>query len=271
MTRRLSIIILAAGLGGALGLLLVGRPGLSTSQVDVLAADVDARVREAAAAAQARATTLAELPRLAWAVATDENTVLDLTAEELAFRPQPGEVIEIGQVFRKDRSIVSLRRVGSAAVLHLPLAAPGHHLIAAGGELHAAEVVDVIPKERADELVGAVAVSRRVELAPVAERLAQAGVAARIETAAGSVTLGSAPADAREQPYAFPPEVPVKLVLLLPEEQIPAPGFLLAAGLLLLVSGIGAKLAWRRPTGFAAEFEETQRVNRIHIDLNQRG
>ena len=63
------------------------------------AADLDALIRERRRR-QARADTLAQLPRLGWAVATDENTVRDLTTEELAFRPHPGEHIEITQMRR---------------------------------------------------------------------------------------------------------------------------------------------------------------------------
>ena len=272
MATRRSIVIVAAGVGAAIGLLLIGRPGPSAAQVEGLTTELDVRVRETAAAAQARATTLAALPRLAWAVATDENTMLDLTAEELAFQPQPGEFIEIGQVRRADHAVTSLRRVGSTAVVHLPLADSGMHLIAAGGELHAAAIVSVEPKQRADVLRGAIGVSRRVELGPVAERLAQAGIAARLETTQGSITIGHAPAHARAEAHPLRGDVArsVRLVLLLPARHAPTAGYIVAAIAVLLASlGAAAFLSRRRATPERPDPELPELVSQVYIDLKK--
>ena len=92
------------------------------------AADLDASdSRERGAAVQARADTLAQLPRLGWAVATDENTMRDLTTEELAFRPHPGEHIEITQVRRgggEPRRLLRLPAEGDVALPVLRRDAP---------------------------------------------------------------------------------------------------------------------------------------------------
>ena len=96
MERRLSIALAAVGLLAALALFLLGQK--SPDDVRAAAADLDGLIRETTAGVQARADTLAQLPRLGWAVATDENTMRDLTTDELAFRPHPGEHIEITQM-----------------------------------------------------------------------------------------------------------------------------------------------------------------------------
>src|SRR5436309_1011856 len=90
----------AAALLGAAGLAGVAatRPSPPTFDVDELTRTLEARLGEATAGLHIRVGTLAELPRLAVAVATDARTVGDLTQDELAFRPHPGETIAIGQI-----------------------------------------------------------------------------------------------------------------------------------------------------------------------------
>src|SRR5438128_1386548 len=99
-----SLVVGVGGLAAAAALLLVGSraepdpAGARRADLERIAADLDGRLREVAAGAHGRAATLAELPRLQAAVSTDAATVHDLTQDELAFRPRPGEVIEIAQV-----------------------------------------------------------------------------------------------------------------------------------------------------------------------------
>ena len=90
MERRLSIALAGAGLLAALGF-FAGRTAGYAARGDIgRPPPISMRlIRETAAGVQARADTLAQLPRLGWAVATDEDTMRDLTTEELAFRPRP--------------------------------------------------------------------------------------------------------------------------------------------------------------------------------------
>ena len=111
---------------------------------------------------QARAETLAQLPRLGWAVATDENTMRDLTTEELAFRPHPGEHIEITQVRRDGGEPRRLLRLPVEDDLALPLRA-GTHLVVRAGQLHLVTVMSIEPRQRADELVGVLAVAKQLD------------------------------------------------------------------------------------------------------------
>ena len=126
-----AVAVAVAGVAGALALALAlvaasspSGPRANTAEV---ASALEGRLRERAAALAARVATLAELPRLAAAVATDANTVRDLSSEELALRPRPGEVITIAQSFRDGRRVT---------LLTLPEGGDGEPGIRTGVETH---------------------------------------------------------------------------------------------------------------------------------------
>ena len=202
---RSSIALAGSGLLIAIFLIAKG-PTLGDKGAGPLrtaAERLDIKQRELAAAVEARATTLAQLPRLSWAVATDEETVRDLTTDELGFRTQPGEVIALAQIDKKSGHSVTLLHAPPAAALWTP-SAPGLHAIVVGGELLIASVAAVEPRERADAVAGALVVARRLDVAAAADQLIRAGIAARIITADGSATLTEVPALAREPETIIP-------------------------------------------------------------------
>jgi hypothetical protein len=200
--------IALAGSGLLISVFLIAKgPTLGdkgTAPLRTAAETLDLAQRELAAAVEARATTLAQLPRLAWAVATDEETVRDLTTDELGFRTQPGEVIALAQIDKKTGKIVTLLRAPASAVLGSPLTAPGAHPIVLGDELLVAWVVNVEPRERADAVTGALVVARRLDVSGAADQLIRAGIAARIIAPAGSATLTEVPALARQPETVLP-------------------------------------------------------------------
>jgi hypothetical protein len=184
--------VAAAGLAAALGLLLIGSRS-SSGDLRAAVADLDASIREAGAGVQARAETLAQLPRLGWAVATDEDTMRDLTTEELAFRPHPGEHIEITQVRRDGGQPRRLLRLPVDDDLALPLRA-GTHLVVRAGQLHLVTIMSIEPRQRADELIGVLAVAKQLDTAAFGARLGARGINAALRTTDGSVTIsGTAP------------------------------------------------------------------------------
>jgi hypothetical protein len=268
--RRPSIIAAAAGIGAAVALVVIGHGGPPPSELQSVAAELDGRIRETTAAAHARAQTLAELPRLAWAVATDEQTMLDLTNEELAFQPQPDEVIEIAQVQRRDGAVTTLRRVGDGGSEHLPLADPGSRLLGVGGHLQVVDVVSVEPKTRADQIRGAVGVSRVVDTAMLAGRLRRARTALRVDLpGGGGVVIGHAPAEPHEVSLSLVADAAhgVKVTALAPTGL--ALGYL-AGALAAFLAGLGmAAFLWRRATVLAMAGEAPMRelVSEVHIDL----
>lgn len=215
MGRRLSPLVAGIGLIGALAWFGLGARGQTpTSGPDTapLAADVDARLRETLAGVQARADTLAQLPRLGLAVATDERTVRDLTTDELAFRTKPGEHIEIAQVARhsgQDGAVRSLLRLPDDK-LPLAMASLGPHLMVADGRLQVVVYVSVTPRDRADELRGALAVAQAPDLSSFGPRLDALGLTAKLEIAgkAAALTGGEAPPGAAGTPVPLATAAP---------------------------------------------------------------
>jgi hypothetical protein len=223
--------------------------GPARSDIEQLAGEIDARLREAAAEARSRAQTLADLPRLALAVATDAATVRDLTTEELAFRPRPGETIEIAQVPRAGGAPTSLLRLPAGAAVAVPLATPGVHLVRDGASLRAAAVAQVEPRARANELVGVVAVSRPVDLELPAGLLEPLGGGVRIESAAGVTQVGGPLAAAGGTiSVALSSEVSrgARLIAPAPSSVRWSAGLLTAAFIAGAGGLIAAFLVWRR-------------------------
>jgi hypothetical protein len=250
--RRSSIIVAAVGIGAAIALLLIGR-GPSPADLQSIAAELDGRIRETAAAAHARAQTLAQLPRLSWAVATDEQTMLDLTADELAFHPAPGELIEIGQVQRRDGAVTTLRRVGDGTTPHLPLGEPGTRLIGSAGDLRVVAIVDVDAKTRADQIRGAVGVARPLDTAALEARILRAGFALRVDApGGGGAVIGRVPASARVESLTLLADAArgAKLTALVPTGA--ASALLIVAVVVLLASLAVAAWLWRRGTATMA-------------------
>lgn len=185
------IVALLLGLGVGAGLFLFGpRPApLPKTPVAPVAREVQSRLRELSAAVKARATTLSELPRLASAVATDANTVRDLTQDELAFTPKKGETITIGQVPKKGSPMVLLT-LPEGAKPSPTLEKFGERFVVDGDQVHVIDNESVTPKARADELTGALAVMWMVDLTPLAENIDNAGVSAKLVLDGKTLVLG---------------------------------------------------------------------------------
>ena len=252
MGRYLSSITLA-GAGLLISLLLVAKGprwgDKGAAPLRAAATDLDMKQRELAAAVEARATTLAQLPRLSWAVATDEATVRDLTPDELGFRVQAGELIEVVQLQRKTSQVVPLLRIpASSPALHAPMNAPGPCLLVSGDQLLVASVASVEPREGKDVLGGALVVARRLDVSAITRQLLKAGITARLATSSGSVTLTDLPALARQ------PEVTLPVGSLRLIGRLPAPhtGAWILIGLLVLVIWSGAAVVAARRAGASA-------------------
>src|SRR5690349_21592077 len=99
----LGALLVVAG-GGLLGYGLTRKPtgGLTTSQSEAMGsaiAQLDGDVKTARAIVKERARTLADVQKTAAAIPTNAETAKDmLVGGELAFKPQTGEVIEVGRV-----------------------------------------------------------------------------------------------------------------------------------------------------------------------------
>ena len=243
MERRLSGSVAVAGLLAALGIFLLGREAPS-NDVGVAAADLEAAIRENAAGAQARADTLAQLPRLGWAVATDEDTMRDLTTEELAFRPHPGEHIEITQMRKGGGEPHRLLRLPAESDLALPVL-PGTQVVVRAGKLHVVTVVSVEPRQRAEELVGILAVSKQIDTSAIEQRLGARGISAELRTLQGSLTLaGRAPSSPEAKVALTGPAAEGAELVAANIGKARWPGFV--APLILVFSLAAAGILWRR-------------------------
>lgn len=242
------IVALLVGLGVGAGLFLFGpRPApLPKTPVAPVAREVQSRLRELAAAVKARATTLAELPRLSSAVATDANTVRDLTQDELAFRPKKGETITIGQVPKKGSPMVLLT-LPEGAKPSPTLEKFGERFVVEGVEVHVIDNESVTPKERADELTGALAVMWMVDLAPLAENIDAAGVSAKLVLDGKTLVLGKRAMVAGDREETVKLELQnagmAELVVAGPVEPA-APGPLQYGGLGIAALGLLAGALW---------------------------
>ena len=244
---RFSIALAASGLLISVFLIVRG-PRLGDKgggSLRAVAADLDIRQRELAAAVEARAQTLAQLPRLSWAVATDEETVRDLTPDELGFRAQPGEMIAVAQVDKASGRATTLLRVPAGMQLQGALTASGHHLLVAGGDLLVATVAAIEPRERGDALRGALLVARRLDIDDASAKLQRAGVSARLLAPAGVVTLTVVPALAQRPDTVFPIGASdLRLAVRLPGPNTSL--WVTLAIIVLLIWGTAAALAARR-------------------------
>ncbi len=192
MARASSLVALVAGIGGAVGLWLAsaGAPGSGPLRSDATAAAdaIASALREQRGEVHARAMTLAQIPRLTAAVGTDAATVRDLTRDELSFRPAVGETVELGQVERGVAS--SLLRLPETSAVAAPLVKPGGYLMSSNGALMIGEVQEIMPEPAVGDLRGALAVSRTVDLARLANKLDKLGGGARLELTGGGIDLG---------------------------------------------------------------------------------
>jgi hypothetical protein len=185
-STKLASSIAILGVAAAVAVALLW-PRPQTLDAVALGARLELRLREQAAGLAGRVSTLAELPRLADAVATDEATVRDLTREELALTPRAGETITIGQQFADGRSVALLALPGGA-----PVEAPAGRETETrvrGADLWLSRTARITPRARADELTGLLTASWRVDLEDVAAEILRAG-AGRLEVGGGVIPFG---------------------------------------------------------------------------------
>jgi hypothetical protein len=204
--RSLSVGIAVIGLCAAATLFVIGSATAPHGPPEVLVqavGDIDGALRERAAGLHSRATTLADLPRLAAAVATDAVTVQDLTQEELAFRLKPGETIEIAQV-KRGGQVVSLLRIPKGATAAPALDRPGVSSAPAPGGIELSEVVTIKPLDTKEIERGALAVSSLVDTQPFVHKLEGLGLPALLELGGKTVAATAAPVAAGAETVRVP-------------------------------------------------------------------
>jgi hypothetical protein len=189
--RWLGVALAGAVAATALVRALSLPPLLGDAAVDALASDVGVRLREAAALANTRAATLADMPRLGVLVYTDAATVRDLTRHELEFEALANESIEVRQLVRGQPPRMLLRAPVDSPPVDVPDEAGVYLREGAGGPLvtEVRAIRERTQSEESDKLGGLIRVSRQVELTEVRRMLARAHAVASLAADGHEVSL----------------------------------------------------------------------------------
>ena len=254
MARYRSGVALAAAAAGLLiSIILIGRwPRLreqGRARLQAAAADLDLKQRELASAVEARAKTIAQLPRLGWAISTDAATTRDLTTDELGFRLQTGEIIEVAQIQKQTSRVATLLSLPTGTLLRAPMTEIGPHLWVSGDRMLVAVVVAIEPRERIDVVAGSLVVARRLDVKGTTDQLIRAGIAARLVTSNGSITLTESPGLTQQPEVTVPVGAmsPLRLVARLPSPWFGTWMRILLGMAALLFWGTAAVLSVRPP------------------------
>jgi hypothetical protein len=255
-------LLLIAG-GGAVGFGVTRKAigGMTPQATDAMTSAIgqlDGDIKAARATVHERAATLSRLQLVQGAVSADADTAKDmLKGGELRFDPQPGEVIELGQLPAGKPPMTLLIQPDGA--MHSSHAGkPGSFAELMADQIVITEVAEVTPKSRADELKGYVMVSRPLELKTATDRLVAAGLSGRFELGGQTRAGGAPPANAVTQTKPLPSQPDVQLVIAVPPMTggMPMPlvaggGGAAALGLILMVAGMlgGKRAAAVAPAG----------------------
>jgi len=257
-----TLLLIAGGALAGYGLTRKPTGGLTPQASQATASAIgqlDGDVKAARASVKVRAATFASLLPVQAAVSTDAATAMDMLERgELQFSPQPGEVIELGQVRAGTPETLLIQPEGA---MHSPHAGkPGSFVDLMGDLVVITEVAQVTPKEASAGLAGYVMVVRPLDLKPAIERLASAGVAGTIEAGGQTRTIGTPPPNATEQAVPVPSLPEMKLVVAVPPKLggvqkplVAGGGATAALGLVLLVIGLVARSGTRGVAGAGAQ------------------
>jgi serine/threonine protein kinase len=241
---------------GVLGWRALAPPqAFDRAQPERLAHGLELQIAKTAAQVHARATTLAELPRVGVIVYTDAATARDLTRHELAFSTGAGETVELWQLLRGRPTGLLLRVPARASAL--PAAdRSGVALNPSGPDLVVSESVLVRESSNPGEtekLGGVLTVGRVIALQSLTERLKAAQLAAGLELDGAPLTLAGLPQ--AETAHAMRLELSVekhRLALLVqPPGGSERRGWMAAGATLLLMMAAFAGWSVRRRGGIA--------------------
>ena len=210
--------------------------------------ELDTEITRARSKLRGGAEALAKLVAVQAAVVTDAETARN-SAEtgELKFSPDAGEVIELGQVIGGTVTTLLVQPAGGVSNPHD--GKPGSYAELTGDRLAITEVVEVEPRSDAvrdgKKIMGYIAASRQLDLAPMIAGLEAAGINGRLEAGSQSRTIGKPTPGAKTDMRTLPSQSSLKLVVDLPASKasLPTPivggGAAVAAlGLVLLVAGL---------------------------------
>jgi tRNA A-37 threonylcarbamoyl transferase component Bud32 len=197
------VALLVAG-GGVLGYGLTrktsaGTPPAALAAITSGASALDGDVKALRAKVEVRAKTLGTVEIVKAAVSADAGTAKDLVGKEIAFKPEPDEVIELGNV-PKGGAPVSLLVLPDGGVRAKQSGKVGAFAQLEGDLVM---VTQTVPVEPADPTAlgleaGFVTVSRMLAVKPSLDALAAAGVSGRLELDGAAIPFGPNAAAAKD-------------------------------------------------------------------------
>ena len=245
--------------GGALGYGVTrkavgGMTPERTAAMGAAASSLDGDIKAARASVEQKAKTLSEVGTVRNAVGTDAATATDMVGKEIAFKPDPGEVIELGQIPKAGGTPVSLATLPKDGMRSSQSGKTGAFAELVDDQLLVTQTAEVIPSDAAlaSTVTGFVTVTRPLDLKPAFDRLVAAGLSGRIEVGDKQRAFGSPPAEGASGewlPQAIPSQPGAQLVAAVPPKSggMPVPVVGAGAGIaglgliLLLVGLMGAK------------------------------
>jgi len=239
-TIALGAVLLVAGGGAVVWALGQTSTGTNLEALQKVVAVLDGEIKQRRAQAQTRAESTAIQSTLIAAIGSDATTVADqLTNGDFKVMvPDAGETMELGQVGGGRYSTLLLLPAGG-----VPTKYPGQEgpHVQLGAMAQVSQVKRVMPSDaqaKAAGVIGYLAVSRELDLAPAISELSRLGVPARLVHGTSSMVLGSNPSpQAKLTELPVPSEEGLKLaVAAVPP--IPRPVLPMAAGGAAALAGL---------------------------------
>ncbi|HEY0194452.1 MAG TPA: serine/threonine-protein kinase [Kofleriaceae bacterium] len=208
---------------------------------------LDGEIRTARAQVLERARSMSGPVAVHAAIATNADT-LDNLVRSGDLVPVPGEILELGRVFKIDVAAGGPLPASPRGTVEPLLVAPqgatrmshkgmvGSYADLMADQLAITEVVKVDPTDNADvndQVAGYLSVTRPLSLAPAVKALADAGITGKLVIGDKELAIGTMPAGARVHEEALRSQPDAKLVAAEPPPRAVLP-------LSILVGGIGA-------------------------------
>ena len=241
---------------GALGFALTrkaagGMTPEGTAAMGSAISSLDGDIKAARAAVDSRAATMAEVQVLRAAVSTDAATAMDMLGKEISFKPQGGEVIELGQLPKPQGAPISLLVLPEGGMRSSKSGIIGSSAELQGDQILITKTVEVVPAdpEAQKQLTGFVTITRLLDLKPAIERLTAAGITGSFELGGNKRAIGTAPEGAELQTNAIPSLAGAQLIVAVPPMKGGMPVPIAAAGggaaflgiILIIIGAMGGR------------------------------
>ena len=218
----------------------------ASSAMSSAVAGLDGDIKAARAKVDERAKTLATFQQVKAGLSADAATVNDMyKAGALAFKPDTGEVIELGQI-PNGKPPITLLLQPENAMRSSYAGKPGSYVELMGDHVLVTDVQSVTPADHADQLSGYVMVSQQLDLSPALAALDKAHVAGSLEIAGKSRAIGTPSPGAETQAMPLASTPGAQLVVAMPPKTtvgsatplVAGGGGLGGLGAILLVVGL---------------------------------